>query len=269
MTILQITSQDEIKATQKNSKAGILSNSSLQHTCYRENKAGKPGVAYRDLLKIAEIQEVVFIGNNNKQTTPGNNQERGRHNADIAQTEDWNGNGVLDTNEDLNTNGTLDHGLGLSGRGIVVGVKDQNVTNHPDFQMAFDQPGSNGLSGDHGVHVSGIIAANGNNGLNGAAIDPTRAERGHAPAATIFDLHRSTGSSNDYYDSGEIQLIEDNSINLLNESLARYGLSIRRGRLIDQISAKEAGINKPVLHVTAAANNGSGSQYAHLGLLVF
>ena len=266
--ILQVTSQDEIKTTQKKlKKLGYLSTQLTPDTlAIEKNKAGKPGVAYQDLLKIAEIQEIVFIGNNNKISTPTNSSERTRHNANVAQTEDWNGNGILDANEDLNSNGDLDTNLGVSGLGIVVGVKDSNVINHPDFQMAFDHPGSNVFTGsDHGVHVSGIIAANGNNGLNGAPIDPSRAERGHAPAASIFDFHSGTGSSSSNYDEEEIQQIVDNSINLLNRSEA-YDLDFGygQGRLIDQLVANEAGINKPILQVTAACNNGSRSQYGNI-----
>ena len=124
-----------------------------------------------------------------------------------------------------------------------------------------DQPGSNGCR-NHGVHVSGIIAANGNN--TSTAQQLTQTSRQDTLLRQQSLIYTEARIINDHYDSGEIQLIEDNSINLLNESLAYdTGFQYGRGRLIDQISAKEAGINKPVLHVTAAANNGSGSQYGH------
>ena len=95
----------------------------------------------RNLPKIADIQSVVFIGPSEAIRLQNVPLERGQVNANNVQTEDINGNGSLDarTNEDFNGNGSLDLNNGVSGRGITVAVKDNDVRPHPDLSFSLTE----------------------------------------------------------------------------------------------------------------------------------
>jgi len=209
------------------------------------------GVKPMDLLKIAKIESILHISEGEDIGLPENASERNIHNANI-HTEDWDGNGILNGNEDMDGDNRLDTNLDVAGRGIIVGVHDNDVRSHPDLTFSRNVGSTSATGNDHGTSVAGIIAASGRDGLNGSPVDASKSERGHAPAAQIHD---KTGSS---YTASEINAIDSGLVNIFNRSQTvdrngRYSTS--GSRTSDQIINGEAG-NHRIPYALSAGNGG-------------
>ena len=214
-------------------------------------------VKSKQLLKLGSIEEIIGIEAAFGVSGLDNGNSRAAHNAENVQTEDWDGNGLIDGNEDdIDNNGNVTSNLGVSGRGITVGIRDSNVKPHPDlsFSRDFAPPdtiiGGNVVS-DHGTHVAGTVASSGSNGPSSAG---SRYDRGLSPGALIHD------NPNGYSDA-EIRLLNTGSVDIINESRTfdLNGSYSGASQIRDQLTTGEAGIDG-IPYVTSAGNNGSGAQ---------
>lgn len=77
------------------------------------------------------------------------------------------------------------HGLGLTGKGVRVGVWDANVIFHPEFGKRI-HPQETEEPGNHGTHVTGTV-------MGAGLIDPL--SKGMAPGVTVYSWNFGKGSN--------------------------------------------------------------------------
>jgi len=164
------------------------------------------------IIALASYDIVEWISGRSVPHLPCNDITRATINVDVVQ----NPNTDPTTGDLILVDGYPDY-LGFTGDGITVGVCESEGTDGAHTDLAIAPGADDGGTGDHGTHVSGIIAGSGfqsdktdvlGNPNNGTPFQ----WRGMAPDANLID-------SSDMIDASELlDAIQDHSLDLTNHS---------------------------------------------------